>query len=346
MKDRVIVDKNIQQYKGNFHMHTGRSWDSVSPYREALREYYEKGYRFCVVTDHEVYWDSTECDTPDFIALSGVENAFITPEEPPYWIMDRSRFTSLHINLINDETRGRSGFLHDQVLKRPIDYGLSSWNSHIQYCRDNNQLVIINHPSWSRMAPEIFLGLQGCFAFEIVNTGSINGGCGTDEYLWDYALERGKRILALAGDDTHRYGPDENCCGGSFTMLSAGEFSRKGLVQAIKDGAFYPSTGPLIHDMRVVNDTLHMEFSEAVRANIIGRDYLAKGFHPVNRKITSLDWEIKKTLKYFRVEIIDEKGNKAWSQPVFLNDWDGHSPILREDPHTPIPEEQKKLNLQ
>ncbi len=328
-------------------MHTCRSWDSVFPYGEALQEYYDKGYQFCVVTDHEVYWDSTECDRPDFIALSGVESAFVLPEDKPYWIMDKERFRSLHINLINDETKGRPGFLHDQVLRRPIDYGISAWNRYIQYCRDKNQLVIINHPDWSRLDPEIFLAINGAFAFEIINTGDINGGGDTDEYLWDYALSRGKRILALTGDDTHRYGPNENVCGGAFTMLSAKEFSRKGLVQAIKEGTFYPSKGPRIHDMRVVNDTLHMEFDDAVCVKVVARDTMGKGFVPVGgKKINTIDWEIKKTLKYFRVEIIDERGKKAWSQPVFLNDWDESFVALRDDPHTPIPESQRKLGLQ
>lgn len=343
MKDRVIVDRDVRQYKGNFHMHTDRSWDSVFPYGEALQEYYDKGYQFCVVTDHEVYWDSTECDRPDFIALSGVESAFILPEEKPEWILSKDHFKSMHINLINDETNGRPGFAHDQVLQRPIDYGISSWNRYIQYCRDKNQLVVFNHPSWSRIDPEVFLATEGCFAFEIINSGSVSGGCKTDEFLWDYALERGKRILAVSGDDTHRYGPEENVCGSAFTMLSAMEFSRKGLTQAIKEGKFYPSTGPRIYDMRIENDVLHMEFDDAVRVNVVGRDFLGKGFNPIGKKIASIDWEIKKTLKYFRVEIIDEFGKKAWSQPVFLNEWDEQTVALREDPHTPLPENMRNL---
>ena len=350
MKDRVVVDRNVKQYKGNFHMHTNRSWDSVFPYGEALREYREKGYDFCVVTDHEVYWDSTECDSGDFIALSGVESAFILPEERPYWILDKEYFRSLHINLVNDETQGRPGFLHDQVLRRPIDYGISSWNRYIEYCRQKNQLVIVNHPDWSRLDPEIFLAIEGCFAFEIINTGDINGGGNTDEALWDYALSRGKRILALSGDDTHKYGPENHECGGSFTMLSASEFSRAGLVRAIKEGTFYPSTGPRIYDMRITDDILHMEFDDAVYVRIVGRDFMGKGFLPQEgKKLNTLDWDInstKKPLKYFRVEIIDERGRKAWSQPVFLNDWDESGVALRDDPHTPIPEEQRKLNLQ
>ncbi|MBR4120917.1 MAG: hypothetical protein IKT95_04095, partial [Spirochaetales bacterium] len=183
-----------------------------------------------------------------------------------------------------DETVGRPGFLHGQVLRRPVDLGISSWNGYIRYCRDRNQLVIINHPDWSRLDPEAFLAIEGCFAFEVINTGSVNGGGVTDEAIWDYALGRGKRILALSGDDTHKYGPDEKTCGGAFTMLSAGDFSRKGLVQAIKEGSFYPSTGPLIHDMRITDNILHMEFDEAVRVSIIGRDFMGRVLFPSQEK--------------------------------------------------------------
>jgi hypothetical protein len=178
----------------------------------------------------------------------------------------------------------------------------------------------------------------------------VNGGGNTDEALWDYALSRGKRILALSGDDTHKYGPENHECGGSFTILSASEFSRAGLVRAIKEGTFYPSTGPRIFDMRITDDILHMEFDDAVYVRIVGRDFMGKGFLPQEgKKLNTLDWDInstKKPLKYFRVEIIDGRGRKAWSQPVFLNDWDGTGVALRDDPHTPIPEEQRKLNLQ
>ena len=66
MKDRKIIDRQITQYKGNFHMHTQRSWDCEVPPAVALQEYRDKGYNFCAVTDHEVYWDSAELDSADF----------------------------------------------------------------------------------------------------------------------------------------------------------------------------------------------------------------------------------------------------------------------------------------
>ena len=68
---------------------------------------------------------------------------------------------------------------------------------------------------------------------------------------------------------------------------------------------------------------------------------MAKGFTPGwGKTISSIAWEIKKGLKYFRVQIYGADGKIAWSQPVFPVPWDREGPALREDPHTPIPPEQ------
>lgn len=344
MKDCIIIDKEISQYKGNFHMHTGRSWDCTISVSDALLEYRQKGYQFCAITDHEVYWDLDEFDREDFLTLSGVESAFILNEEPPRWLLDSQKFKSLHINLLRDETQGESGFYHDEVLMRPRDYGIDSWNRYIDYCKEKNQMVIVNHPNWSRLDPETMLAIHGAFAFEIWNTDSIHGGgCRTDEAIWDYCLSRGKRIWALTGDDTHRYGPNHSSCGGGFTMVSTENFTKAGLIEALKCGNFYPSTGPRIYDMRIKEDVLYMDFDPATSVRIVGGDYMAKGFTPGDGKtIDHIEWKIKEGLKYFRVEIYSPNGKIAWSQPVFPDPWDGKSPALREDPHTPIPSEQKK----
>ena len=344
MKDRIIIDREVPQYKGNFHLHTNRSWDGTVSPQEALQTYRDRGYDFCAVTDHEVYWDSAELNDEHFITLSGMESAFIPDEELPRWLLDRDRFGSLHINLLWDMTAGPNGFYHGEVRMRPRDLGLDSWNRYIDFCHRQNQLVIINHPGWSRMEPEIFLGIHGAFAFEIWNSGRVrNGGCSSDEALWDYCLTRGKRIWALTGDDTHKYIPENHACGGGFTMVSTQDFSHEGLIRAIKRGEFYPSTGPRIHDMRIVDNTLYMDFDPSTGVRIVARDFLGKAFTaPDGQTISHIEWPIKEGLKYFRVEIRDPKGGIAWSQPVFPDDWDGDEPALREDPHTPIPETQKR----
>ena len=95
--------------------------------------------------------------------------------------------------------------------------------------------------------------------------------------------------------------------------------------------------------MRIVDNTLHVDFDPATGVRIVARDFLGKAFTaPDGESISHIEWPIKEGLKYFRVEIRDGHGGVAWSQPVFPDDWDGIEPALREDPHTPIPENQKR----
>ena len=321
MKDKVIISPDTAQYKGCVHMHTDRSPDSLFPYAEAAAEYRSKGFSFCVMTDHEVYWDSRELDREDFFVLSGAERAFLPNEAHPY-TLSRTLQKHCHINLIWDETAGPNGYHHDEVIPRPVDWGLGSWNRTIRECGEKNQLVILNHPGWSHLDPEMMLAVEGCFAFEVWNTGAVKDvGYYPDDHFWDYCLDRGKRILAVAGDDTHNYGPDYGICGSCATVVLTDDLSRKGIITALKNGNFYPTTGPRISAMRIENNVLHMDFSPAALVQICGGNRWGKSFYKKpGSEFTSIDWEIKPALNYFRVRITDPEGNTAWSQPVFMED--------------------------
>lgn len=169
MKDLVLIDRKTAQHKGCVHMHTDRSPDSTVPYAGALAEYREKGFRFCVMTDHEIYWNSREQDREDFIVLAGAERA-LRPNEAHPFLLSGPRQMHCHLNLIWDVTAGPCPYGHDERLPRPIDWGISSWNRLIRSCGEQNQLVIFNHPGWSHVAPETLLAVEGCFALEVWNT--------------------------------------------------------------------------------------------------------------------------------------------------------------------------------
>lgn len=321
MKDLVLIDGSAAQHKGCVHMHTARSQDCSVPHAQALGEYREKGFRFCVVTDHEVYWNSREEDREDFVVLSGCERAWLPNEEHPF-LLSRKEQKHLHANLIWDETRGPCGYAHDQQLPRPVDWGISSWNRRFREFAYHNQLVILNHPSWSHLSGETLLAVEGCFAFEIWNSGAVmDVGCLSDDAIWDYCLERGKRIWAVAGDDTHHYGPDFGICGASATVAVTDDFSRAGIITALKRGAFYPTAGPKLYRAEVQNGMFHAEFSEAALVQVLGGSRWGHSVYAKNgQMLTGIDWPIDLRQNYFRLKVVDAAGRPAWSQPVFLED--------------------------
>ena len=326
MKDIMIIDPAVPQWKGNLHIHTSRSYDSDCDYHDALRMYKEKGFHFCLVSDHEVYWDSPEMNEKDFCVLSGMETAF-NPSAARNYLVNRTDETSMHFNIIKDVTRtdAPKGFSHDQALMRPVCYGLDSWNEHVQWMRDRGHIVMLNHPCWSRLTPELMMGIHGCFAFEIFNTSSIlEDGCHADEAIWDYCLKNGKLIYAAAGDDTHGYA-GEGVCGYSFNMVSAPELNAASLVTALKAGHFYPSTGPVIYEMRIQDGELYMRFSPVKSLHVV-----TLPGHGISRATengeTFTEFSLKipemslRTIRYFRVNLRDLEGGIAWTQPVMIAD--------------------------
>lgn len=323
MKDIIIIDKAVRQLKGQLHLHTSRSPDCKQDYHQVLDEYRSKGYDFCLMTDHEVYWDSKECDRDDFLVLSGVENAFL-PNVEHVFSLDYKTKRQMHFNLIKDITiENDSFFTHGDIMQRPVDYGLDSWNDQIRFYQMHGQLVIFNHPSWSRVDSEMVLATNGYIAFEVWNNASVKStGVCSDEELWDYCLSRGRRIRAVATDDAHLYGEGNVECGGGFTFVFTNDFSKKGIVRAIKQGDFYASTGPQILDLRIVDGTLEIHCTPvcAIRvicSHVVIEEIAAKQ----GNTLQQATWRIDETLDYFRIELLDAEAHTAWSQPVFIDDW-------------------------
>ena len=125
MKELILISRSTAQHKGCVHMHTDRSPDSQCPYANALAEYRSKGFHFCVMTDHEVYWNSEEQDKEDFLVLAGVERAFLPNDDYPF-LLNRALQKHCHMNLIWDVTavawllNDDHRFLSDCLVHSPI----------------------------------------------------------------------------------------------------------------------------------------------------------------------------------------------------------------------------------
>jgi hypothetical protein len=128
-----------------------------------------------------------------------------------------------------------------------------------------NMLVHINHTNWRwALTPEQLALMQGTHLFELYNgsTGCNNYGDsahpGMDE-VWDIAnsirltqLDLGP-LYGIANDDTHEYfeiTPDKSNPGRGWIMVLADTLSTTAILDAIRAGDFYASTGVELKDVQ------------------------------------------------------------------------------------------------
>ena len=143
--------------------------------------------------------------------------------------------------------------------------------------------------------------------------------------LWDEMLEKApeRTINALAVDDIH--GVRDLFRG--WTMILAEENTFESIMAALKNGSFYATQGPEIHKLSLENGIFEAEFTPSSHVHLItcgSRGYCTcvPGMDPADpeKTITSLTFDTSKWAKgsYIRLQIRDEKGNFAWSNPVRL----------------------------
>lgn len=326
----TLIDPAKRQLKGNLHLHTTRSDGALTP--EACAEHHRAlGYDFVVMSDHEIYWDSDRLDWEDFLALAGTEVS-IGMNDDHHWIIkyhrdgetdDGLHYKYMHYGCIRDVTEepAEPAFAHDEEIPLTLDRGIDSWNARVAEMRRRGNLVIVNHPDWSRLAPELLLATREAFAFEVWNSGNVHT-CGgrSDEAIWDYCLVRGRRLLAVAADDCHDYRERVDFAAG-FTMVLADDFSKAGIVRALKRGDFYASCGPRVFEMTVEDGVLRLRCSPVRQIKVTSIEAECVNFFGESGElIEGAEWKIDPRLGYFRVELYDEQGRKAWCQPVYVEE--------------------------
>jgi len=319
IKDRVYLDRSRPYYKGNLHLHTNRSDGSLDP-AATVEKFRSAGYDFISITDHDVYTRTTEFNDDKFVVLPGTERGGLNkiPNKDPGY----------HFGAIDDPSAQpvKERYKDNEKFPVPLPWtGDDAPQNLINELRDHGNLVIFNHPEWHLTLFDDMVKYDGFFAIEIYNyatewTPATSYGTA----YWDHALQNGKRVFAVAADDSH--GHNDNLAikdyGGGWVKVQAESLSVEGIVAALKSGAYYSSSGPEIYDLRVENGRLKVECSPC--KYIMFKAFPQRGPFIANFRtgelITSRSVELQEDMKYIRVECIDEKGEVAWSNPIFLED--------------------------
>jgi hypothetical protein len=91
------------------------------------------------------------------------------------------------------------------------------------------------------------------------------------------------------------------------------------LLEALKAGDYYSSTGPQIHDIQVApGGKISVRCSPAMRIWFTGYGSASAFAH--GHGLTQAEFDLRSlgSSPYFRVTVGDRQGGRAWSNPIWL----------------------------
>ena len=304
-RQEAFINQNTM-LKGGLHCHTTRS-DGVGTPEEVIRLHKENNYDFLALTDHRIYNYKNFAEDVDITIIPGME--FDNT-------IDRTNgFRTFHEVYIgpDDET---NGYAQDEELPRGEEPNQEAFQRLLDDAHSKNNLTFYCHPQWSSTPTRYFDKLKGNFAIEVWNSGcAIENDMDTDNgSYWDELLGMGQRLFGVATDDGHAM--YQHCKG--WVMVNA-ENNVKAILEALKNGAFYSSCGPVIKDFYVDDENIaHVEVSECERILFQCDKHPSKSFNAKDEPLVSAQLDLKDSYQYIRVTVEDKEGSKAWTNPIFL----------------------------
>ena len=285
-------DTSGQWFKGNTHIHSTAS-DGGKSFSEIAKMYAGAGYDFLFRTDHWVSSD-VESDTDDYplLWLDGVELDGTDDRGSNYHVVCLGK--------CNGMTR---------------DMGFAAG---MEAARAQGALLILAHPQWMGNSQEDAL-LWKFDGVEVYNHVCrwLNGKGGGAAY-WNWMLQSNPGALAFSVDDAHIKDAHPGWDGGWITV-NAPELTRQTVMSAIRSGNFYSSCGPEFHSIEFDGEAVHIETSPVQFIRLAGPCSIGSrlGSFDENKLMTSATLGFPKGLPYVYLEIEDNRGRRAWTNPLF-----------------------------
>lgn len=306
---KYLLPKEGNYYKANLHSHSNYSSGCLTP-EEMKKVYKEHGYSVLACTDHNILLKHNELTDEDFLMLNGIE---ISINEE---IVGKELFQckTCHFCLIAPEPD-----FDESLPEFKKEYTAECISKIMKYGMEKGFFVTYNHPTWSMESYPQYINYHNMNAMEIYNNECIY--VGHDEHnsrVYDDMLRNGERIYCIASDDNHnRNGLDDSF--GGFTMIKADKPEYKAIINALKEGNFYASEGPVINDLWIEDSKVHITFEPAREV------FITKGIRK-NVRITeegelcSAVFDITEDDIYFRITVVGHGGKKAYTNAYFTDE--------------------------
>ena len=272
---------------GNLHTHTTRSDGQREP-QAVIDDYAERGYGYLMISDHDTLWsaaESAQVDAAGMVLIPGNEISAAGPH-------------MLHV--------GATRLIQpDGDRQRVIDD-----------IQADSGFAVFNHPNWfarfDHCPQQQLEQCTGYLGIEIYN-GVISRLPGSPYATnrWDLLLSAGRRLWGFAHDDSHVAQTD---VGLGWNATYVHEESPEGVVQALRAGRFYASTGVEIVSIECTETSIALETENASR--IVALCDGARRFAQVDAP--SIEVELPDAVTYVRFECWGAGEAFAWTQPFFV----------------------------
>lgn len=287
-------------FKGNIHAHTLNSDGELSP-EQLTERYREGGYDFLSITDHGKLTDGQELSTPSFLLIPGEEVCVGSSETGRYF----------HVVGVG---------IRKEIPVEDLDREVTPQMA-IDLIQELGGEAIVAHPYWSCLNHSDLVGLRGYLGLEVYNTScELAIGKGLSSVHWDGLLARNLRPLGFAVDDAHSrerpYLPSDSC--GAWINVKADRLTLESIMDGIRLGLFYSSTGPEIRDIEIKDGEIMVSSSPVRSIAFISNDWLGQKNTAETDSIDEAAYGLRGGEKYVRIEATDWVGRTAWSNPIFI----------------------------
>lgn len=328
-----LLPESGNDYKANLHCHSTFS-DGKMTVEELKQRYTENGYSIIAYTDHDVFIPHPELADDTFLPLHGFEVEINEPVEvspvtgkrktchlcfialdpetiqQPCWHRSRYQFG----NAVNNRDKVQ---FDDSLPDYVREYSSEGISDMIRIGREKGFFVTYNHPTWSQESYPQYIGYKGMNAMEIVNSTCVTMGFDDrNGRVYDDLLRSGQRLYCIAADDTH--GVKE--CFGGFTVIRAPKLEYRAVTDALMNGNFYCSEGPVIRDLWIEGDTVTVTVEGAREVTMTRGIRRAGAVRQTDEPVTEASFRIYPEDEYFRIVVTDAEGKCAYTNAYFVAD--------------------------
>lgn len=298
------------------HAHTTASDGWLAP--DIQRRYHQwGGYDVLAVTDHDRHTPAPD-GIDDLLLIGGTELSLVAPKSGG----------PLHLLGIG--------------VTRAVEADASSTLTEAAHAvRAAGGLPFLAHPVWSGLRTDEVDGIEHCAGMEIFNAScEVEQGRGHNDAHADVWLSMGHRLGLIATDDTHYPGYDAFR---AWTMVHAAERTREGVLDGLASGRYYASSGPRLIGLIFDGEMLEVRCTPAVSIAALGNPshggQVSAGPHAIAYRgerfrtaddqtwegltggdsLTGARFRVRSGARYLRIVVTDMHGNRAWSNPVWIN---------------------------